>query len=235
VRMRRIVPAEPIELGKCGRDGGAPCTFTEIARIGLLGDLLGDRYIHNWFNAVPSPVARRSAAAFRDNCSSNLQFARAVTASRIDVPELRAGCEVTNEMFTRIGLNVDYAALDSGTVETRRLSREPVEKAGWSAHCIIFEGLGAVDPSSHGPLRGNGLAAFPGWPTSPELETLRDHWFAAPDVASQRGICRDMQRVAWEQIPAMPLSQVFFPTAVRSDIKDVLTAPFPIFLNVRRG
>jgi peptide/nickel transport system substrate-binding protein len=152
-----------------------------------------------------------------------------------DVPELRAGCGVTSEMFTRIGLNVDYAALDSGTVETRRLSREPVEKAGWSAHCIIFEGLGAVDPASHGPLRGNGLAAFPGWPTSPELESLRDHWFAAPDMASQREICRDMQRVAWEQIPYMPLGQLFFPMAVRSDIKDVLTAPFPIFWNVRRG
>jgi hypothetical protein len=71
---------------------------------------------------------------------------------------------------------------------------------------VTFEALHAVDPINHGPLRGNGLGAFFGWPTSPETESLRDAWFDVSGLAEQRKICADIQRTAWNQVPYIPLA-----------------------------
>ena len=150
-----------------------------------------------------------------------------------DVPEQHAACEVARALFVAVGLNVEYVSLDQGTLEKRRLSREPVEKGGWSVVSVTFDGLGAADPSNHLPLRGNGPGGFFGWPTSPELEDLRDQWFLATDEAAQRRICQDMQRIALDQIPFMPLGHWTAPTATRTALKDLIAAPFPIFWNVR--
>jgi peptide/nickel transport system substrate-binding protein len=160
---------------------------------------------------------------------------RVVVLSPTNVPEQQAVCEVARDLFTRIGLNVEYVSLDQGALEKRRLSHEPVDKGGWSVVAITFDGLSAADPSSHQALRGNGTKGFFGWPTSPELETLRDQWFFAEDQISQQEICADMQRIAWRQIPFMPLGHWFAPMAMRDNLRDAVAAPFPIFWNVRRA
>jgi peptide/nickel transport system substrate-binding protein len=159
---------------------------------------------------------------------------KVVLLSPSNVPEQQALCEVAREVFTTVGLNVDYVSLDQGTLEKRRLSREPVGKGGWSVVPITFDGLSAADPASHQPLRGNGVNGFFGWPTSPELEALRDEWFFAPTEAAQKRICQEMQRVAWQQVPFLPLGHWIAPTAMRDNLRSVVPAPFPIFWNVRR-
>ncbi len=40
--------------------------------------------------------------------------------------------------------------------------------------CLAPTSFHLLDPAVHGTVRGNGLAAFPGWPTSPKLEQLND-------------------------------------------------------------
>lgn len=149
-------------------------------------------------------------------------------------PEQQAICEVARELFVKLDLNVEYVDLDQGALEKRRLSREPAEKGGWSVAAITYDGLSAADPSSHPAIRGNGTKGFFGWPTSPELEALRDRWFVEKDVQAQKQLCEDMQHVAWEQVPFMPLGHWFSPTALRTSLTGVLPAPFPIFWNVRR-
>jgi peptide/nickel transport system substrate-binding protein len=64
---------------------------------------------------------------------------------------------------------------------------------------------------------------------------LRDQWLFAEDQISQQNICADMQRIAWRQIPFMPLGHWFAPMAMRDDLRDAVAAPFPIFWNVRRA
>ena len=160
---------------------------------------------------------------------------KVVVLSPTNIPEQQAICEVARDLFTRIGLNVEYVSLDQGALEKRRLSREPVDKGGWSVVAITFDGLSAADPSSHQALRGNGAKGFFGWPTSPELETMRDQWFLAEDQASQKKICERMQRIASQQVPFMPLGHWFAPMAMRANLQDVVAGPFPIFWNVRRA
>ena len=72
-------------------------------------------------------------------------------------------------------------------------------------------GLGAA--AGHLGLRGNGEAAWPGWPTSPEIEALRAAWLEAPDQPSRMKICEAIQLRAWIDVPYIPLGAQYQPNA----------------------
>ena len=95
-------------------------------------------------------------------------------------------------------------------------------------------GINQINPAGHLLLRGNGRNAAPGWPTSPELDALRDAWLSAADVAEQKRLGERMQLQAFQDVPYIPLGQSISPTAFRSDISGVLNGQ-PVFWNVRRG
>jgi peptide/nickel transport system substrate-binding protein len=152
-----------------------------------------------------------------------------------DYPVQAAFAQVTADLFKQLELNVDFASMDWGTLVQRRTSKEAPEKGGWNAFPTTYEGLTVADPSSNVPLRGNGPQGWFGWPTSPRLEALRDQWLDAPELAEQKRVAAEMQRVAFEEVPFIPLGQLFNPTAYRNDIVDIVPAPFPIFWNVKRA
>jgi peptide/nickel transport system substrate-binding protein len=152
-----------------------------------------------------------------------------------DYPQTAAICQVTNDLMKRVGIDVDYASLDWGTLVQRRTSREPAAKGGWNSFCTTYEGLSVQSPASHFPIRGNGFDGWFGWPTSPRIEGLRDAWFEAPDLAAQRSVCEDIQRAVFDEVPYIPVGQWFIPTAMRSNVMDVVKAPFPIFWGVRKA
>jgi peptide/nickel transport system substrate-binding protein len=160
---------------------------------------------------------------------------KVILMSPSDYPHLQALCQVTRDLFTRLGINVQYESMDWGTLVQRRASREPPEKGGWNCFCTTYEGLAVATPASHFPIRGNGFAAWFGWPTSPRLEALREAWFDAPDLAAQRAICEQIHLVVWEEVPFIPLGQWFIPTAMRDNLLDVVKAPFPIFWGARKA
>ena len=84
-------------------------------------------------------------------------------------------------------------------------------------------------------MRGSGQKAWFGWPTDAKLEELRDAWFDAPDLASQKALAEQIQLRGLETLPYLPLGQMFQPTAFRSDIKASAKSMFPLFWGVRRG
>jgi peptide/nickel transport system substrate-binding protein len=141
--------------------------------------------------------------------------------------------QVTNDLFRRLEINVEFAASDWGTVVQRRTSKEPVERGGWSALCTAFNGYDFLDPSGHLPLRGNGAGAWPGWPEIPRLEQLRDAWFDAPDEAAQKRIGAEMQQVALETIPYVPLGEYIQRTAMRRNVTGMIKG-IPVFWNIRK-
>ena len=151
-----------------------------------------------------------------------------------DLPFLRAMSEVGADLFRRIGLNLDYQALDWGTVLQRRISREPVQRGGWSAFFTFAGGFDFSSPAGHLGLRGNGTNGWIGWPDSPELERLRDAWFDAQDLPSQQAIARRIQAQAMVDVPMIPLGQYFLATAHRRNVTGMLTGA-PLFWNLRKG
>ena len=82
---------------------------------------------------------------------------------------------------------------------------------------------------------GNGGEAWFGWPTMPAMEALRDAWFDAPDLAAQQKICRDMQALAFEEVPVLPSGMFFSPTAYRANLTGVVKSGVALMWGIKRA
>lgn len=152
----------------------------------------------------------------------------------VDVPYLKIMGDVSADVFKKIGLNVDYQAVDWSTVSQRRAKMEPPEQGGWSVYAIYDNGSNQVNPASHTWLRGNGKAAGFGWPTSPKIEELRAAWFQAKNLDEQKKLAVAIQLQAFEDVPYIPLGQSIPFTGYRSNLTGVLNGQ-PVFWNIKRS
>jgi len=141
--------------------------------------------------------------------------------------------QVAADLFSRLDFDLDVALTDWGTVMQRRSSREPVDKGGWSALLTSFSSFDFADPAGHPLARGNGLLGWPGWPTSPRIEALRDTWFQAPTLEAQQAVCADIQRTVLDEVLYIPVGAYFSRTALRRDLADRVLG-FALFWNLRR-
>ncbi|GGC44919.1 substrate-binding protein [Siccirubricoccus deserti] len=158
---------------------------------------------------------------------------KVVLLAATDFPTLNALGQVGNDMLRRAGMNVDFVATDWGSVVARRASREPPEKGGWSIFFNFWTGLDVINPGVNQPIRGNGGDGWWGWATSPRLETLRQGWFDAADLPRQQAIAREMQQLAFEEAPTLPLGQYFQSTAYRRSLADVPKG-MPLFWSLKK-
>jgi peptide/nickel transport system substrate-binding protein len=179
---------------------------------------------------------RDIAAARKMVADSGYKGERIVLMSPSDLPNLRASSLVADSVFKALGLNVEFASMDWGTLIQRRNSGEPVEKGGWGAYCTSWTGLSIASPATHLPMRLNGSAAKAWWrPDDAEMERLRSAWFAAPDLAGRQQVAAEMQRRALtEVVPFIPLGLSFRATAFRSNLTGHARSGFPVFWGVRR-
>jgi peptide/nickel transport system substrate-binding protein len=158
---------------------------------------------------------------------------KVVLLAPTDFPILKAMADVGADVMQKAGLNVDYQAMDWGTVVQRRAKKDPTDKGGWSVFHTFWQGLDQSNPVGHVFLRGNGEAGMMGWPSSPKIEQLRQQWIAAPDLAAQQDIARQLQLQALTDVPYVPLGQNFYDTAYRPDITGMPTG-FVMFWGVHR-
>ncbi len=177
---------------------------------------------------------RDLAAARRALQEAGYRGERVVMLVATDLPIVRGLSEVGADMMRRLGVNLEVQSLDWGTVLARRVSREPVERGGWSCFYTFTGGLDLASPAGASTLRGNGPNAWIGWPNAPELERLRDAWFAADGLAAQQAIARRIQAQAWQDVPMIPVGQYFLATAHRRNVTGLLTGA-PLFWNLRKG
>ncbi|RVT98544.1 ABC transporter substrate-binding protein [Rhodovarius crocodyli] len=151
-----------------------------------------------------------------------------------DLPHVSAMSEVTADTLKKIGLNVDYRAMDWGTVLSRRGSKASPAQGGWSCFCTFSAGADNATPAANTLLRATGQGGWFGWPEDTVLEGMRDRWFDAPDLAAQQDIARQMQRQAFQSVPFIPLGQYFQATAYRNSLSGLIPN-FATFWNLRKG
>ncbi|PWS36665.1 ABC transporter substrate-binding protein [Falsiroseomonas bella] len=151
-----------------------------------------------------------------------------------DILAPSAMTQVGADLVRRLGYNADIVLTDWGTTVQRRTSREPVERGGWSMLFTAFSSFDFANPAAHFPLRGNGTGAWFGWPTAPRLEELRDAWFEAPDLATEQRIAREIQEVAMDELPYVPVGAYMSNTALRNDLSGRV-AGLALFWGIRRG
>lgn len=182
--------------------------------------------------AIPDRVDMEKVK--RDLQAAGYAGEKVVLLSATDLPVLNALARVGHDMFRRAGMNVELVSADWATLVQRRASREPPERGGWSAVHGLFAGTDMFNPGVHQSLRAHGARAWFGWPTIPRLEELRQAWFDAPNLAGQQAVAKQIQEVAFQEVPYLPLGQYFQATAYRRGLTGVLKG-MPLFWNLQRS
>jgi peptide/nickel transport system substrate-binding protein len=166
---------------------------------------------------------------------SGYQGEKIVLLSATDQPIVQGQALVTLDVLRKAGLNIELNASDWGTLITRRASKEPVEKGGWSIFHTWTSAPDFFSPAVNIALRGNGEKGWFGWPTDPRIEALIDDWFKAPDLASQKKLAADIQVEAYgNDVPYVPTGQFVAPTAYRKDLEGIIVAPVVFLWNVEK-
>ena len=195
---------------------GAFCPGTPMATEAGMAELFG-----------PTDVAR----ARRELDAAGYRGERAVLMLPSDHPISGPIATVADDLFRRIGLNVDTQSMDSGTMFQRRNSREPVDKGGWSCFPSMVSGISILNPAVTDTARGNGLKGWYGWPTSAPVERMQGEWLRAADLPAQQRIAADIQVQMWDEATFIPAGQIFQPVAHRSNLSGILPG-FVKFYNV---
>jgi len=157
-----------------------------------------------------------------------------VIISATDQPIVQSQSLLTTELLRKLGLNVELQAGDWGTLITRRTSKEPVDKGGWSIFHTWLVGPDLLNPAVNFAIRGNGDKAWFGWPTDPKLESLREAFFEAPNAAAAKKAAEAVQARAFEFLPYVPTAQFILPTAYRTNLSGIIVAPMAFLWNVEK-
>jgi peptide/nickel transport system substrate-binding protein len=145
---------------------------------------------------------------------------------------LSPATQVVSQAMREIGLNVDYQAMDWGTLSSRRTSKNPVGQGGWS---VFMSGPAAPDmsePVGHLALRSNCDNAWFGWPCDQAIEKLRADFTMEPSLEARRAIARQIQERALETVPYVPVGQFWLVRAHQTNLTGLLQAGLPVYWSV---
>ncbi len=170
----------------------------------------------------------------RDLAAVGYNGEKIVMLGASDYPGTNALALVAADLFRRVGINVDFQAIDWGTVVQRRASKKPAADGGWHIYFTYLNGTNNFDPASQLGIRGNGDKAWFGWPDLPRMEALRTDWFNAPNLAAQKQVCDELQRQFWIDVPYIPLGVTYFPSAWNKNISGARMG-FPQFYDLKRA
>jgi peptide/nickel transport system substrate-binding protein len=121
-----------------------------------------------------------------------------------DVGITKAQSEVTADLLKRIGMNVDYQALDWGTVGQRRAKKDPPSAGGWNIFHTWHAGADCVNPAPYIALDASGPTAWFGWPNSPRVQEKIAAWYTATDLTAEEKVIADLNRVAMDDVVYIP-------------------------------
>ncbi len=150
-----------------------------------------------------------------------------------DLAAFKAWGDVTAELLVRLGIKVDYAAVDMGTVVARRAQKSPPGQGGWQLFVTAWYGVECVDPTNR-IIRANGDKAFFGWPDIPQVEAEVAAWYEATTLDEEKAIARRLNKAALENAIYAPLGNYLQYHAWRSNVTGVSQGPLPFFWGVSK-
>jgi peptide/nickel transport system substrate-binding protein len=151
-----------------------------------------------------------------------------------DQPILKAMGDVTAELLKRLGMNVDFAAIDWGTVGTRRAQKSPPGQGGWQMFHTWHAGADCVNPASHIAIRATGEKAWFGWPNVPAVETEVATWFDARTLEEEKAAIRRLNKAALDNVVFAPTGFFLGYQAWRKNVTGVVQGPLPFFWGVAK-
>jgi peptide/nickel transport system substrate-binding protein len=174
---------------------------------------------------MPQSLDKAKAAL----AASGYNGEKVVVINPTDFPDIGPLGQVTGGLLQRLGMNVQMADSDWGTVIQRRGSRESVDKGGWSIFHTTGPASGWSNPALSVLVRGQGAKGWFGWWENAGAEKLAEEWLYASDAAGQKKAAVALARLALEDVATIPLGQFVIRTAYRANLTGMLpgSAPYP--------
>jgi peptide/nickel transport system substrate-binding protein len=152
-----------------------------------------------------------------------------------DVAITKAQGDVTADLLKRIGMNVQYQALDWGTVGQRRAKKEPPAEGGWNIFHTWHAGADCVNPAPYIALDASGDTAWFGWPKSDLVQEKIAAWYAAPDLPAEKKAIEELNKAAMDHVVYVPTGFFKGYQAWRKNVSGIVKAPFPVFWDVTKA
>jgi len=151
-----------------------------------------------------------------------------------DLPIIKAHGEVTADLLKRLGMNVDFNAIDWGTTAARRAQKSPPGQGGWQMFHTWHAGAVCIDPSSYTAIRANGDKAWFGWPDIPRVETEINAWYEARNLDEEKAAIRRLNKAACEEVVYAPTGFFLAYQAWRRNVSGIVKGPLPFFWGVSK-
>ncbi len=152
-----------------------------------------------------------------------------------DQPITKAQGDVTADLLKRLGMNVDFAAIDWGTVGARRAQKTPPGQGGWQMFHTWHAGADTINPAPYHAIRGNGDKAWFGWPNVPAVETEVYTWFDAKNLDEEKAAIRRLNKAALDNVIYAPTGFFLSYQAWRKNVTGVVKGPLPFFWGVAKA
>jgi len=121
-----------------------------------------------------------------------------------DLPHHKVWGDVTVDLLQRLGVNVDHAAIDWGTVVARRAQKNPPGQGGWQIYHTGPYGVHLATPTNIF-IRADGSSGSNGWATNPAVETEIRAWFDATSLEEEKAAARRLNKAALDHALYAPL------------------------------
>ena len=152
-----------------------------------------------------------------------------------DQPITKAQGDVTADLLKRLGMNVDFAAIDWGTVGTRRAVKAAPGQGGWQMFHTWHAGADCINPAVAIGIRANGDKAWFGWPDSSEVETQVTAWFEAKSLDEEKAAIRRLNKAALDNVVYAPTGFFLNYQAWRKNVSGIVKGPLPFFWGVGKA
>jgi peptide/nickel transport system substrate-binding protein len=150
-----------------------------------------------------------------------------------DLPSGSALAPVTEQLLKSIGMNVRVDSMDWNSLLARRGRQASIADGGWSIAWGIWSDLDLMSPIINLNVDGRGRRGYVGWAESAEMERLRDAFAMEPDQAKQMQLIEQMQRIAYDDVFAVPLGSYKVVSAHSAALKDVVAHQLIVFWNMK--
>ena len=152
-----------------------------------------------------------------------------------DIPTASALPVVMAQQLRQAGFNVSLQAMDFMTMLSRRANRDTTAKGGWSIFVTTWHVSEIMDPLRNYGVSANGEKAWFGWPTVPQVESLREEFLVATSDDQRKQVAEKLQDVMLDEGVAITLGEIHTAAAYRDTVSGVLESPAPVFWNIKKA
>jgi len=139
-----------------------------------------------------------------------------------DIASHKAWGDIATGLLARLGMKVDFAAVDWGTLVAQAPQKSPPGQGGWQMMVTAFSGSDSIDPTNRN-IRAN----VPGWPSSPQVESEIAAWFDSKTLDEEKEIARRLNKAALDHVVYAPLGHFYRYQAWRKNVTGIAQGPLP--------